>query len=195
MTENETIPKRRRWWLILLGAAIALAVILVGGIFAAGSMMGEDVTSSVSMNFDQSPEIVWAAIADYDRNPVSASMRIDTTPLADEGTAPTWQEDIGSTVITVQTVESTEHTRLVRFFKDSVVPMTSRVEYLLEIDGDGTKVTMNGLTTVKNGTWHVPIFRVILRLAPDAGSLAYLTDLRAHLNADSKKKDSTNDIS
>jgi hypothetical protein len=195
MTEIETTPKRRRWWLILLSSAVALVVLIVGGIFAAGSMMGEDVTSSVSMTFSQSPETVWTAIADYERNPISASMRRNTTPLPDEGPGPTWQEDIGSTIITIQTVETAKPTRLVRFFKDSIVPMTSRVEYLLETEGDGTKVTMNGLTTIKNGTWHVPLFRVIQRIAPNAGSIAYLTDLRAHLNMDTKEKDPTNDLS
>ncbi len=195
MTENESTPKRRRWWLILLGAAIALIVILVGGMFAVGSALGEDVTSSVSMNYTQPPEVVWAAMADYERNPVSASMRRETMPLPDENDGPAWKEDIGSTVITVRTGESEAPKRLLRFFEDAVVPMTARVEYFLEPDGEGTTVTMNSLTTVKNGTWHVPMFRVILRLAPDAGSVAYLSDLRAHLNADAKKESDPSDVS
>lgn len=195
MTENESAPKRRRWWLILLGAAVMLVVLIVVGVFAVGSMLGEDVSSSASMTFTQPRDIVWAAIGDYERNPISASMRRKTIPLPDEDGRPVWTEDIGNTVITVRTVESEEPARLVRFFEDSVVPMTSRVEYVLESEGEGTKVTMNGLTTVSNGTWHVPLFRVILRLAPDAGSLAYLGDLRAHLNADAQKEESTNDVS
>jgi len=195
MTEIESTSKRRRWWLIILGSAMVLIVLLVGGVVAVGSTLGEDYSSTVSMSFTQSPDDVWAAIADYELNPVSATMRRETVSLPDKNDAPAWTEDIGSSIITVHTVESEKPARLVRFFEDGVVPMTSRVEYLLEADGDGTNVTMNGQTTIKDGTWHVPIFRVILSLTPDAGSLAYLAELRAHLNADANKESSTNDVS
>ena len=197
MTNPESTPKRRRWWLIILGAVLVLIVGLVGAVFAVGSTLGEEVSSTVTMTFTQAPEAVWAGIVDYQRNPVSGTMRRETIPLPDDDNGPTWQEDIGNSVITVHTIESEPPTRLVRLFEDSIVPMTSRVEYVLEPDGEGTTVTMSGLTTVKDGTWHVPVFRVMLRLAPDAGSLAFLNDLRGHLNADtsSDEETGTNDVS
>ncbi len=186
MTDNESTPKRRRWWLILLGAFIALILLVVGGVFAIGSVLDEKVTSSVTMTFEQSPDIVWAAIVDNESNPVSGAMRRKTVALPNEETGPAWQEDIGSSVITIRTIESSKPSKLTRMFEDSVVPMMSLVEYLLEAENEGTKVTMNSTTHVNDGTWHVPLFRVMLHLAPDAGSLAYLTDLRAHLNANNE---------
>lgn len=195
MTDTDTKPKRRRWWLILLGAAVVLVILIVGSAFVIGSKLDEQVMSSVSMSFDQPPETVWKAIADYERNPVSGAMRRETIPLPDEDAGPAWKEDISNSIITVRTLVSYEPTRLVRLFEDSVVPMTSRVEYLLESDGEGTRVTMDSITTIKDGTWHVPIFRVMLHLAPDAGSLQYLTDLRAHLTADATKDESTDEFS
>ncbi len=196
MTDSESAPKRR-WWLIILGAAIALIVLLIGGVFAVGSRLDKQIMSSVSMSFDQPLETVWEAIADYERNPVSGSMRSETIPLPDEDTGPVWKEDINNSVITVRTLVSYEPDRLVRLFEDSVVPMTSRVEYLLEAEGEGTRVTMESITTVQDGTWHVPIFRVILHLAPDAGSLTYLTDLRSNLNENlsANEEESPNDVS
>lgn len=195
MTETEPTAKRRRWWLILLGAALVLVVFIVGGVFIAGSMLGEEVSSTISMSFVQPPEAVWDAIADYEHNPVSGSMRRETIPLPDDENGPAWKEDIGSTVITVHTLEAPDRTRIVRLFQDAVVPMTSRVDYLIEPEAGGTKITMSSVTTIKDGTWHVPLFRVILHLAPDAGSMAYLTDLRAHLNADAKKDEDSNELS
>jgi hypothetical protein len=193
MTDAETTPKRRRWWLILLGAAVVLVVVVVGGAFAVGSMLGEEVTSSVSMTFAHPPHAVWDGIADYENNPVSASMRRETIALPDEANGPAWQEDIGSSVITVRTLESEAPARVVRSFADGVVPMTARVEYLIEPEGGGATVTMNSVTTIKDGTWHVPIFRVMQRLAPDAGSRAYLSELKVYLNA--KKGENADELS
>lgn len=197
MTDSESTPKRRRWWLIILGAALILIVVLVGGVFAVGSRLDKQIMSSVSVTFDHPVETVWEGIADYERNPVSGAMRRETISLPDEETGPVWKEDISNSVITVRTLVSYEPDRLVRLFEDSVVPMTSRVEYLLEAEGERTRVTMESITTVQDGTWHVPIFRVILHLMPDAGSLTYLTDLRTHLNADVSvnKEESSNDVS
>jgi len=195
MIEAEAKPKKRRWWLILLGAAVMLVVLTIGGAVAIGSMIGEEFTSTVSMSFNHPPETVWDAIADYERNPVSATMRRKTTPLPDDENGPAWEEDIGSSVITVRTLEAEEGARVVRLFRDGVVPMTSRVEYLIEPEGEGTKVTMDSLTTIKDGTWHVPLFRVMLSLMPDGGSLAYLTGLRANLNAASQEGNTANELS
>jgi hypothetical protein len=194
MNNSESKPKKRRWWLIVLGTVATLVVLVVGGAFAIGSMIGEEFTSTVSMSFDHPPQAVWDAIADYERNPVSATMRIKTTPLPDVESGPSWEEDIGSSVLTITTLESDEPNRVVRFFKDGIVPMTSRVEYVIVPEPDGSKVTMSGLTVISDGTWHVPLFRLMLSLAPDAGSLAYLTELRAHLDADFKEDGSADEL-
>jgi hypothetical protein len=170
--------KRRRGCLVLLSIVLLLLVLLVGGLFVTGSMLDEQVKSSVTMEFPHAREVVWSAIQDYETHPVSAAMRQETIPLPDEPDAPAWQEDIGSTVITVRTIESDEPNRLVRRFEDSVVPMTADVVYVLSQTDDGTSITMNMTTIIRDGTWHVPLFRVMQHAAPDAGSLAYLGSLQ-----------------
>ncbi len=45
------------------------------------------------------------------------------------------------------------------------MPMTSRWEYTLEPTSEGCKLTIDGETYIRSGTWHVPILRVMMVLA------------------------------
>jgi hypothetical protein len=133
--EPKPKPKRRRGCIVLIAVVVLLLMLLVGGLFVTGSMLDERVESSVTMAFPHDPAVVWSAIQDYETNPVSATMRQETIVIPDASNAPAWKEDIGSTVITVQTMESDAPNRLVRRFEDSIVPMTADVEYVVDANG------------------------------------------------------------
>ncbi len=53
---------------------------------------------------------------------------------------------------------------MVREMASGTVPMTSRWKYTLEPAGEGCKLTIDGETYIRSGTWHVPIFRVMMCL-------------------------------
>lgn len=40
----------------------------------------------------------------------------------------------------------------------------SRWEYTLEPNGEECKLTLHGETDIRSGTWHVPLFRVMMFL-------------------------------
>ena len=53
---------------------------------------------------------------------------------------------------------------MVREMASQAVPMTSRWKYTLERAGEACKLTIDGETRIRSGTWHVPIFRVMMAL-------------------------------
>jgi hypothetical protein len=91
-------------------------------------------------------------------------MRKRLEMLADVDGKPSWIEDMGSTKVTVTTTEMTAPHRLRRHMKDSVVPMTAEFDVTIEETPTGCKVTATSVNVIRSGTWHVPFFRVILKL-------------------------------
>ncbi len=67
-------------------------------------------------------------------------------------------------LITVKTVEAERPRHMVREMTSKSVPMTSRWEYTLEPAGEGCRLTIDGETYIRSGTWHVPIFRLMMVL-------------------------------
>ncbi len=53
---------------------------------------------------------------------------------------------------------------MVREMTSKAVPMASRWEYTLEPAGEGCRLTIDGETSIRSGTWHVPLFRVMMVL-------------------------------
>ena len=64
--------------------------------------------------------------------------------------------------ITVTTTDADRPRRLVREMRSAAIPMTSRWEYSFEPDGKGCRLTLDGETIIRRGTWHVPLFRVMM---------------------------------
>src|SRR5205085_241578 len=156
-TASVPLKRRRRWpWIVLA----VLALLLVAP-FVVGSFLPERYEGHVCLTLRQAPEEVWAALSDYEKHPVTGSMRQKTEKLPDENGLPAWVEDLGSTRITVTTTEATPPRRLRRHFADASLPMTSDVDLRLEPDGAGCRVSASAVTTIRPGTWHVPLFRLI----------------------------------
>ena len=68
---------------------------------------------------------------------------------------------------------------LVREMADSVVPMTARAVIELENRSGGCRIRMSNDTVLESGTWHVPVFRVMLSLCGGirGGIKAYLAQI------------------
>jgi hypothetical protein len=91
-------------------------------------------------------------------------MRKQSTDGTSEDGLPTWTENLGPSSILVRTIEAEPPLRLVRRFADSAVPMSAESVTALTPTPSGTSIESATITTIRLGTWHVPIFRFILTL-------------------------------
>ena len=144
------------WLLITIVALIVLPVII-------GFLMPVRYEGRTVVEYDRSVQEVWDALQDVEAHPMTGKMMksVETLP-SDEG-RPAWKEDMGrGEVITVRTTTFEPPHQMIREMSSASVNMTSRWEYELEPAGQGCRVTLSGVTDIETGTWHTPIFRVMM---------------------------------
>lgn len=140
-------------------------VVLVVAVVAVGFLMPERYEGRSHVVYAKSAEYVWAALLDYDRHPMTGKMKKSVQAQPTENNLPVWIEDMGhGELVTVKTVDAERPRHMVREMTSKSMPMTSRWEYTLEPAGEQCKLTINGETYIRSGTWHVPIFRVMMAL-------------------------------
>lgn len=151
-----------------------IALVMVGGMF-----LPDRYEAHVVVKVNKSPEAVWAAISDFEKYPLMGAMRKTTQRLPDENGLPVWIEDAGETRVRVQVVAATPPSHIKWVFGDQVVPMRASSETRIEPVDGGSLITTNSETTITSGTWHVPVFRVILWLtaAHEKGVRDYWTSI------------------
>jgi len=144
------------WILIVVVAVIALP-------FVIGFLAPERYEGTSTVEFDAGVHRVWDALQDASAHPMTGKMMksIETLPPV-EG-RPAWGEDMGrGEIITVTTTAYEPPNHMVRKMSSSSANMTSRWEYALTPAGEGSRVTLSGVTDIKKGTWLTPIFRVMM---------------------------------
>ena len=144
------------WALIIIVALIALPITI-------GFFMPVRYEGRVVVEYDRSVQQVWDTLQDVEVHPMTGTMMksLETLP-ADEG-RPAWKEDMGrGEVITVTTTAYEPPHRMIREMSSAAVNMTSRWEYALEPAGNGCRVTLSGVTDIEKGTWHTPVFRLMM---------------------------------
>ena len=145
-------------WL-LVGVLIVLAPILIG------FLMPVRYEGATTVAFDRSLDDVWDALQDAEAHPMTGRMMKSVESLPSDGPGPAWREDMGrGEVITVTTTSYDPPTHMVREMRSAAVRMTSTWEYRLEPDGEGSVVSVTGVTDIHRGTWHTPLFRVMMVL-------------------------------
>ena len=153
-----------------------------------GRFLPKHFSAITKLRVGRAPQDVWNAIGDFEQLPVSARMHKGTERLPDVEGLPAWRENIGSSRIRIETIESNAPNRLVRQFQDEVVPMRMRMQYDIEsVDGGSiVRCTANG--TIEDGTWHVPFFRFMIHVfgGAKAGQKQYLTSVARHFNETAK---------
>jgi hypothetical protein len=137
-------------------------------------VLPESYEATVRATYRSPPPAVWAAIQDYKRHPMAGSQVRAVEPLPDENGLPVWKEDLGATQLIVRTLEADAPHTLKRTLQDTVVPMTAVSNMTFAPDGEGCTVVGYGKTTVRNGTFHVPIFRIVLSLRGQRSSVVDL---------------------
>ena len=152
------------WVLIILGGLIGLIALA----FIVGSLLPAHYAGSVTVSIPHAPAAVWAELMSVEKHPIGGRMVRAVQRLPDHHGLACWTEDLGQSIVTVRTVEAEPPSRVVREMNDSVVPMTARAEIRLEPAGAGCTVTGEHRITVRHGTWHVPIFRIMLTITGGA---------------------------
>lgn len=170
--------RKMTWVLIIVGSLVALTAL----VFIVGFMMPEQYEARVRFVIDRPPEQVWAALMDSS-NPLSSKMcrKVEAQPA--ENGLPVWVEDIGASRLTVRTVSAKPHTRYRRTITDSSMPMTADIEVTVEAVEGGSRVAVVNQTTLRRGTWHIPVFRVIIKLTNgvEKGVREYATQVAGKL--------------
>lgn len=147
-----------------LGALAALALIA----FVVGGRLPSTYTARGSMRLALEPQALWDALADVEAHPRGAAMTRAVERLPDVDGRPSWAEDLGQTTVTWTAVEWEPPRRMVCEARDSVVPMTARWEFeLVPLDG-ATSLRVASEVVIADGTWHVPLFRVMMNLTNGA---------------------------
>lgn len=147
-------------WIVLGSIAALVAAVVVIGLF-----MPERYEGAASIVYDATPTRVWEALQDYRRHPMTGKMMKRVEDVESDPGLPTWIEDMGhGELVTVTTDEADAPKRLVREMQSKSVPMTSRWEYVLTPEEAGCRLDMSGVTHIRSGTWHVPIFRVMMAI-------------------------------
>jgi hypothetical protein len=136
---------------------------LLAALYVVGMFLPERYETQVVFKINKSPEAVWAAVADFEKHPIVGASRRSTRRLPDENGLPVWIEDMGETGLKVRVVESHPPHHIKCVFSDLVVTsMSASSETQITADGGGSLVTTKSETVAGKGTWHIPIFRVIL---------------------------------
>lgn len=144
------------WIFITIVAVVAVLVVV-------GYLMPVRYEGKTVAQFDRSVQAVWDALQDVESHPMTGKMMkiIEILP-AEEG-RPAWTEDMGrGELITVKTSVFDPPHRLVREMSSASVNMNSRWDYTLGPSGDGCRVNLSGVTDIEAGTWHTPVFRIMM---------------------------------
>ena len=180
--EAETVRKKRSFLMTIVWIGLGGVTLLVVAVVVIGLLMPERYEGHSEVVYARAAEEVWGALIDYDKHPMTGRMMRSVQALPPENNLPVWIEAMGNgELITVKTVRSDRPRHMVREMISKSLPMTSRWEYTLEPAGDGCKLTIDGETYIRRGTWLVPIFRVMMVLG---GGVARGLDIQMDMLAD-----------
>jgi hypothetical protein len=150
----------RKFLRILLG----IVLLLIVAVFGVGMLLPETYHAQVQLTLHRSPAEVWAAVSDYQKHPIGGYMRKSTQPQPDVNGLPAWIEDLGDTRLRIETREATPPSFVRRYLKDETVSMDGFWEIRIEPAEGVSRITASSELHVRSGTWHAPIFRVIMSL-------------------------------
>lgn len=173
------------FFLILGILACTLAFLLVS-VLVIGRFLPEEYLSKVQHTSAQSPEVIYPLLLDPHAVSYGGKQVRSVTVLSEDGDLLKWREDLGPSKFTSGVVELEANQRVVVEGIDSVVGMTMRREITLTPSGSGTTVAIDQRILIEKGSWHVPIFRIMMRLgAATAGVKDYLRRLANKLGENS----------
>jgi uncharacterized protein YndB with AHSA1/START domain len=158
-------------WILYLVVFIAVAI---GATFLIGYPLPKKTTISRSISLKQSPEAVFAVLADvrrmaeWNRN----TEKVEMLPPVD-GKEATKQTFKGGMVMTIITEESTPPHHLVRALGDTDGPFVGSWTYEISSADGGSRVVLTEVAVIKN-----PLYRIMTRIFGQTKYIdAHLEDL------------------
>jgi hypothetical protein len=173
------------WILLLLLAVLVLLPLVIG------MLLRDDYVGLIRVEFDVPPQRVWDELQDHERHPLSGNMAKAVLGLESDNGLPSWVEDLGSTQLEVRTEVSDAPSKLILNTRDRVVPMSARWEIELSPIADGCAVRVSNTTVIRSGTWHSPIFRLMMRTTGAAEKILreYLREVAGELGVTARLVD------
>ena len=144
------------WPVVIIVGLLVLPVII-------GFFMPARYEGRTEVEYDRTVQEVWDALQDVTAHPMTGRMMKSVEILPAHEGRPAWREDMGrGEVITVTTADYEPPHRMIREMSSSTVNMTSRWQYELVPAGQGCGVSLSGVTDIEMGTWHTPLFRLMM---------------------------------
>ncbi|MDA1265019.1 MAG: hypothetical protein O2816_08070 [Planctomycetota bacterium] len=176
--------------MLLIWILIGLFALVVVLPYILGMLAGDDYHGRIRVALPAPPEDIWRVLRDCQRHPVSGAMAQSVTLLEESGA---WVEDLGRTQLRVTTEIAEEPTHMILQIRDQVVPMTARWEIHLQPGEEvgETECRIHNRTTIRSGTWHSPVFRLIMKVtnAADKVLREYLRGVAGDLGVTARVMD------
>jgi hypothetical protein len=153
-------------WILFAGVGGLVALVLI--VPLVGARLPDTYRAAGTVTLERTPTELWDELVDFAAHPRAGKMARGVELLPDVDGRPSWLEDLGQSQVTWTVVEWDAPRRLVCEARDSVVPMTARWETDIEDLGGSSRLVLRNVTVIRPGTWHVPVFRVIMTLTGGA---------------------------
>jgi uncharacterized protein YndB with AHSA1/START domain len=146
-----------RW--VLIGVGVLAGIIALVAI--TGAFLPRDHLAARSMRYRESPDVIWAAITNYQDFPKWRSGMQKVEPLPSKDGKPAWREtDAHGQVLPLEVIEWNPPHKLVTRIADPNLPFGGTWTYELEPTDGGTTLRITERGVVDN-----PIFRFMARFA------------------------------
>lgn len=158
------------FWLLTIGGSI-LGLLVIAIVI--GFLLPAKYAFSIERTVNAPPKDVWQLLHQPTQNSVSGKQCrgvrvIDDAPLS-------WVEDLGSTQVTYRVMDESSHESMTVHAADSVVPMQFDAVIRLTPTENGTRINASVNGRIDSGTFHVPLFRLIVHMGgAKAGYRGYL---------------------
>ena len=171
-------------WLILFLYSIVIGVVLIATTCFLGYLLPVQTRLSTTRFLPFPAKRVFSGIQDHSNNPVTGRSCRSQRPFG-SGDAKGWVERMGSGGVVVKTLEVVRFTRILRALNDQSSTMTSSMEYSLHEEEEagvrGTRISIVQVVDIPRGTWHTPVFRILVRVMGARGMNDYISRLNAYL--------------
>ena len=153
---------------VLRAIVVGLFALIVLGVIA-GLLLPSRYEAGASIKlFAKHPQDVGVSIVDVEKHPLTGSARKSFTRLPDENGLPVWVEGIDGSKVNARVTQAQPPERLVMEMQDSALPVSATNDVTIEQLEDGTRVRSHWTTTIRSGSWQVPMFRLAMALSNGA---------------------------
>jgi len=162
-----------------VGALLGLLIIA----FIVGCCLPERYEAEVTAFIPSSPQAVWDAICNYERNPLSGRHTKEVLQQESDNGLPSWREKVGKALLSVQTHRSDPPWTLSRTIEEPSSRQQAEIEYRLNEANRGCRIAIQKRLQIPRGTWTAPILRLLHSLEGTSRDVKrHLAELGQFLN-------------